>query len=125
MKRATPFLTFGLGAALAAAFVWYYDVFTHWQPKPYPFAIIALALGIVALTLLTLWARGKRKALALVWKATLSVTVFLGVLLGGFGHHQQRDVWRPHPRAQDSCRRGIAPVCGAGGCAVYPAPTEG
>ena len=57
-----------LGAALAAAFVWYYDVYIRWQPALFPFTVVALALGVVALTLLALWVRGERKALALVWK---------------------------------------------------------
>jgi len=42
----------GLALALPAALAWYCDVYVNWQPRIYPFAIIALALGITALSLL-------------------------------------------------------------------------
>jgi len=70
-----------LTLALAAALTWYYDVFIDWRPKLYPLAIIAVALGVIALTLLALHARGAKKT-ALIWKAALSVFVFLAALLG-------------------------------------------
>ena len=70
-----------LTLALAAALTWYYDVYIDWRPKLYPLAIIAVALGVIALTLLALHARGEKKT-ALIWKTALSVFVFLVALLG-------------------------------------------
>ena len=75
-------LALGLGAGFALALPWYYDVFVDWKPALYPFAIIAVTVGIAALTLLTLWARGERKALHYIWKALLSTAAFLGSLVG-------------------------------------------
>jgi len=72
-----------LGAGLAAALVWFCGVYIHWQPKVFPFAVAALTLGILLLTLFTLWSRGERKALALVWKTALSAALFTGVTLLG------------------------------------------
>ena len=72
-----------LGAGLAAALVWFCGVFIHWQPKVFPFAVTALTLGIILLTLRTLWSRGERKALALAWKTALSAALFTGVTLLG------------------------------------------
>ena len=72
-----------LCAAMAAAMVWYYDVYVHWQPNVFPVAVIALSLGIAALTLLALWVRGGRKPLRLLWKTLLSAVVFTGVILAG------------------------------------------
>ncbi|MCL1951454.1 MAG: DUF4091 domain-containing protein [Oscillospiraceae bacterium] len=71
-----------LTAAFAAALAWYYDVYIDWKPALYPFAIIVAALGVAALTLLALWARGERKRAALIWKTALSVIVFLAALPG-------------------------------------------
>ena len=82
-KARTSAAALGLGAYLVAALAWYYDVYVHWQSKLYPFAIAAATLGIVALTLLALWARGERKAGALVWKSALSMVIFTGLSLGG------------------------------------------
>jgi len=78
-------VTLGLGAGLAAAFAWFCDVFIYWREHVYPFTIIALALGVIALTLFALRSRGERKALALAWKTALSVTVFLVALIGVSG----------------------------------------
>jgi len=75
----------GLALALPAALCWYYDVYVNWQPSVYPFAITAVVLGSVLLTLLTLRARGERKVLGLVWKILLSVIVFMAALLGVSG----------------------------------------
>ena len=73
-----------LVAALAACMVWYGEVYIDWrQPELFPLTIIALTLGIIALTLLTLWARGERKPITLVWKTLLSVFVFTGVIILG------------------------------------------
>jgi len=71
----------GLGLALAAGLAWYYDVFVHWQPKVYPFVLAALFAGVLALTLLTLWVRGERKASPLIWKTLLSFAAF-GISIG-------------------------------------------
>jgi hypothetical protein len=73
----------GVTAALAAALAWYYDVYVNWRPSIFPFALIAVTLAAAALTLLTLWARGERKAVALLWKTALSTAVFAGVSLSG------------------------------------------
>jgi len=75
-------LALGLGAALAALLRWYYDVYVNWQPNAFPLAVAALAIGVVALTLLALWARGERKALRFLWKTFLSLLVFVALLLG-------------------------------------------
>ena len=83
-RRALPVpATLLTAAGLVAAMAWYYDVYVNWQPGLYPFAIAALILGVAALTLQTLWVRGERKAIALVWKAALSVAAFAGVSLCG------------------------------------------
>ena len=85
MKKSTsPQLSLAIviGAVLAIAFVWYYDVYVNWQPSMFPFAIIALALGVIALTLLTLHSRGEKRPLALIWKTALSLAVFIGTLIG-------------------------------------------
>ena len=74
-------LTLILGAGLATGLAWYYDVFVHWQPKVYPFVLAALFVGVLALTLLTLWVRGERKASPLIWKSLLSFAAF-GVSIG-------------------------------------------
>jgi len=71
-----------LGAGLATALRWYYDVYVYWKPHVFPLAVAALAAGVLALTLLTLWARGERKALPFIWKSVLSTAVFIGVLIG-------------------------------------------
>jgi len=76
------FIALGLGAGFAAVLPWYYDVYVNWQPQAFPYTIVALAVGIIALTLLALWARGERKALPYVWKILLSLVVFLAALLG-------------------------------------------
>jgi len=85
--KSTKFLqslaAIGLGAALAAALVGYYDVYVNWQPALYPWALAFAGLGAAALTLLALWAGGERKPLALLWKTALSVVVFSGVVLAG------------------------------------------
>ncbi|MCL1951523.1 MAG: glycoside hydrolase family 18 protein [Oscillospiraceae bacterium] len=67
--------------AFTAAMAWYYGVFTDWRPGLYPFAIVAVVLCVIALTLLALRARDE-KGPALIWKTALSVTVFLAALLG-------------------------------------------
>ena len=85
MKKHTDLqylLTLALVAGIADAFVWYYDVYVHWRPKLYPFAIAALALGVVVLTLFALCSREERKPLALAWKTALSLVIFLGTLIG-------------------------------------------
>ena len=71
-----------LPAALGAALLWYYDVFVNWQPALYPFALAALATGVLALTILMLCARGERKISAYIWKSLLSLGVFIGLLTG-------------------------------------------
>jgi len=71
----------GLAIALPAAMAWYYSTYVNWQPKAYPFAVIAVILGNMLLTLLTLWARGERKAVPLVWKTALSALVFAAALI--------------------------------------------
>jgi beta-lactamase superfamily II metal-dependent hydrolase len=76
------FAALALGAGLAAAMAWYYDVFIRWNPQLYPCAIIALAAGVILLTLAALRARGARKALPLILKTALSVAVFLALLVG-------------------------------------------
>jgi len=73
----------GLGAALAAAMAWYYDVYVNWQPRLFPVAVVALSLGVIALTLWALRAGGERKGLTLLWKTLLSLVVFTGVILIG------------------------------------------
>ena len=75
-------LALGLGAGLAALLRWYYDVYVYWQPQAFPLAVAALGVGVLALTLLTLWARGERKLLRYLWKALLSVVVFMVLLIG-------------------------------------------
>ncbi|MCL2494170.1 MAG: hypothetical protein FWE98_00765, partial [Oscillospiraceae bacterium] len=89
MKKQTSILTtlaaLGLAIAIPAALAWYYDVFVNWQPNIYPFAVVAVILGNVLLTLLTLWARGERKALPLAWKTALSAAVFVAALVGVSG----------------------------------------
>jgi len=72
----------GLGAGLAAAMAWYYDVFVRWNPQVYPLTIVALSIGVILLTAAALWARGDRGALPLAWKSALSLAVFLGALIG-------------------------------------------
>jgi hypothetical protein len=72
-----------LPPALAAALAWYYDVYVNWKPNVFPLTMLAVSAGAAALTLLALWARGDRKATALLWKTTLSVAVFTGVSLVG------------------------------------------
>ena len=74
---------FAVTAALAAALAWYYDAYVNWNPEAFPLTIVALTLGVVALTLLTLWARGERKPMTLAWKTMLSVFVFTGVIILG------------------------------------------
>ncbi|MCL2494666.1 MAG: right-handed parallel beta-helix repeat-containing protein [Oscillospiraceae bacterium] len=86
MKKTTQTLcALALSAALPAALAWYYDVYVNWQPSIFPFAVIAVILGTILLTLFTLHARGERKAGALVWKTLLSVSVFMAVLFGVSG----------------------------------------
>ena len=84
-KTRTTAAALGLGAYLAAALVWYCDAYVHWQPKLYPFAVIAVLLGNILLTLLTLWVRGDTKPKALAWKTVLSTVVFMAVLFGVSG----------------------------------------
>jgi len=82
--KALPTLaSLALALALPVALCWYYEVYVHWQPKLFPFAVVALLLGCALLTLLTLYSRGERKASALVWKTALSVAVFSGGFLFG------------------------------------------
>ncbi|MDR2686115.1 MAG: hypothetical protein LBB75_00045, partial [Oscillospiraceae bacterium] len=84
MKQKTQrLLPIPLAAALSAALAWYYDVYVNWRPNLFPISLIALTLGIAGLTLLTLWARGERKAGALAWKTALSVAAFTGVIIVG------------------------------------------
>jgi len=82
-QSAQKLLPFLLTVVLSAALVWYYDTYVDWRPNLYPIAYAASTLGVAALTLFTLWTRGERKALALVWKTALSVAVFAGVILFG------------------------------------------
>ncbi|MCL2299608.1 MAG: glycoside hydrolase family 95 protein, partial [Firmicutes bacterium] len=78
-KNLQTLAALGLALALPAALCWYYDVYVHWQPKLYPFAVIAVILGNFLLTLLVLQTRGE-KAKALVWKTQLSVLIFMAAL---------------------------------------------
>ncbi|MDR2686550.1 MAG: right-handed parallel beta-helix repeat-containing protein [Oscillospiraceae bacterium] len=73
-------------AGLAAALAWYYDAYVNWQPKVFSYTLVALSVGIIALTLLALWARGERKATALLWKTALSLIAFTGVSLCGVSY---------------------------------------
>jgi len=75
------FIALVLGTGLTAGLAWYYDVFVHWQPRVYPFVLATLSAGVLALTLLTLWVRGERKASPLLWKTLLSFMAF-GVSIG-------------------------------------------
>ena len=77
-KSATP-AALGLALALPTALCWYYDVYVHWQPKIYPFTVIAVMLGCAALTLLLLRVRGE-KPKALAWKTVLSTAIFTAAL---------------------------------------------
>ena len=77
-----PIAAFALGAGLAAAMAWYYNVFIHWDPALYPFAIVALSVGVILLTLFALKTRGEKKTLAFIWKSALSFAVFLALLIG-------------------------------------------
>ena len=72
-----------LPAALAATLAWYYDVYVNWQPNLYPFAFIAVTIGIAVLTLFLLRARGEARHKVLLWKTLLSVAVFSGLILFG------------------------------------------
>ena len=86
MKKATTrsiLAALFLSIALAAALAWYYDAYVNWQPAVFPFTLVVLSVGIAALTLLALWARGERKAAALLWKTALSAVAFTGVILVG------------------------------------------
>ncbi|MCL2300428.1 MAG: right-handed parallel beta-helix repeat-containing protein [Firmicutes bacterium] len=64
-KAPSTLAALGLALALPAALIWYCDVYVNWQPGVFPFAMAAVTLGIAALTLLTLYSRGERKAGAL------------------------------------------------------------
>ena len=75
-----PLAALGIITALIAALLWYYDVYVHWQPKIYPFAVVAVILGNALLTLSTLWSRGERKAVPFIWKSLLSAAIFLAAL---------------------------------------------
>jgi len=75
----------GLAIALPAALAWYYDVYVNWEPKIYPFAVIAVILGNSLLTLLALWVRCERKAGMLAWKSLLSAAVFIAIVIGVSG----------------------------------------
>ncbi|MCL2299809.1 MAG: heparinase II/III-family protein [Firmicutes bacterium] len=67
---------------MSFALLWYRDVYVNWQPRVFPFAVAVLAAGILALTLLVLWARGESKAIHYIWKPLLSMAVGMGVLNG-------------------------------------------
>jgi len=69
----------GLALALPISLCWYYDVYIHWQPGLYPFAVVAVIFGNILLTMLALRARGE-KSKALAWKTLLSSAVFMAVL---------------------------------------------
>ena len=72
----------GLGTGLFASMAWFYRALVHWNLAQYAAAIAVMAVGVILLTLLTLRARGVKKALGCVWKCALSVGVFLGLLIG-------------------------------------------
>jgi len=84
MKKQTGIRTtlaaLALAIALPAALCWYYDVYVNWQPNVYPLVMAALFAGTLALTLLTLRARGER-AWPSIWKTLLSFAA-LGVSIG-------------------------------------------
>lgn len=84
MKKSATLASLGLAIALPAALCWYYDVYVHWQPKVFPFAVAAAILGNLLLTLLTLNARGEKR-MALVWRAALSTVAFTAALIGVSG----------------------------------------
>ena len=86
--RKGPRLTLSLllAAALTAALAWYYDAYVNWQPKMFPYTLVALSVGIIALTLLVLWTRGERKVGILLWKTVLSAVAFTGVSLCGVSY---------------------------------------
>jgi len=75
-------LALALGVGLTAAMAWYYDVYIRWNPRAYPFAVAALAAGVILLTLAVLWQRGGRKPACLAWKSAVSLAVFLLLLIG-------------------------------------------
>jgi len=75
-------IALGVGAGMALVLPWYRDVYVNWQPQMFPLAVAALAAGELALTLLLVWARGKRKVWPYLWKPLVSVIVGMGVLNG-------------------------------------------
>ena len=83
--RFTKSLAALLPAALAAALVWYNDVYAiSWRHRQFPLAAITVTVGVAALTLLTLRSRGERRPLTLVkdWSAERPVAL-LGHSFGG------------------------------------------
>ena len=80
MKKAANLAAFCFALVLPAAICWYYDIYVNWQPKIYPFAVVAVLLGNILLTLLTLWVGGERKAAPFIWKTLLSTVVFIATL---------------------------------------------
>jgi len=78
LQKALPFL---LTLALAGAATWYYDVFVHWNPKAYPFAMAAFVLTFLALAASVVWP-GKAKT-GLKWLCLLGwLAAFLAVAVG-------------------------------------------
>jgi len=75
VKKSAALAAFCLALALPAVICWYYDIYVNWQPKIYPFAVVAVLLGNILLTLLTLWVCGERKAAPFLWKTLLSTVV--------------------------------------------------
>jgi len=84
MKKPTQTLcVLALSAALPAALAWYYDCYINWKPRTFVFAVIVVTLALAAFTLFVLWARGERRAKALIVKTAISAVVFTGVILIG------------------------------------------
>ena len=111
------FSALGFAAILAAAFIWYYDTYVHWQPKLFPFAVLALTAVFAAFTLFALWARGERKASALAWKTLLSVVVFAGGILFGVSFLINNVIGRSHMARQAAAV--ALPLCSAQVIVLY------
>ncbi|MDR1465483.1 MAG: right-handed parallel beta-helix repeat-containing protein [Oscillospiraceae bacterium] len=78
------FVTFLLGTVLAAALGWYYDVYTHWQPKVFPFAMALTAAAFASFAFSIVWGLEPppRKAPRLLWKSALTFAAGFGALIG-------------------------------------------
>jgi hypothetical protein len=70
LLKSLPFL---LAAALAGVMAWYYDVYVHWNPVVFPFAVAASVLVFAALAASVIWPGegkpGKKALRVLGWLA--------------------------------------------------------